>query len=141
MELVVRGTRVQVRVIVVNRMVDGIEVVMGMDVIGRLGGVAVSRDGIEFGRGVQSQGEDRRSVGVSLGEGNGPCGSEDKDFRAGARCAVGAQSQGGDSRPVGMSLGEGNGPCRIEDKDFCAEFDGTKWTVEWRWKGDPPVKE
>ena len=31
--------------------------------------------------------------------------------------------------------------CEIEDKDFKAEFDGEKWTVEWRWKGKPPVLE
>ena len=28
----------------------------------------------------------------------------------------------------------------IEDKDF-KEFDSKKWTVEWCWKGKPPVLE
>ena len=31
--------------------------------------------------------------------------------------------------------------CKIEDKDFKTEFDGEKWTVEWYWKGKPPVLE
>ena len=29
--------------------------------------------------------------------------------------------------------------CKIEDKDFEANFDGEKWTVKWKWKGEPPV--
>ena len=29
--------------------------------------------------------------------------------------------------------------CVIEDKDFHAEFNGTRWTVKWVWKGKPPV--
>ena len=28
---------------------------------------------------------------------------------------------------------------RIDDKDFEACFDGEKWTVGWKWKGDVPV--
>ena len=31
--------------------------------------------------------------------------------------------------------------CGIEDKDFKAEFNSEKWTVEWHWKGKPPVLE
>ena len=27
--------------------------------------------------------------------------------------------------------------CKIEDKDFEANFDGKKWTVKWKWKGEP----
>ena len=29
--------------------------------------------------------------------------------------------------------------CKIEDKDFEANFDGEKWMVKWKWKGEPPV--
>ena len=29
--------------------------------------------------------------------------------------------------------------CKIGDKDFEANFDGEKWTVKWKWKGEPPV--
>ena len=27
----------------------------------------------------------------------------------------------------------------LEDKDFEANFDGEKWTLKWKWKGEPPV--
>ena len=29
--------------------------------------------------------------------------------------------------------------CKIEDKDFEANFDREKWTVKWKWKGEPTV--
>ena len=56
------------------------------------------------------------------------------------RCAVSVkaacESGGGDRREAGV----GNRPCEIEDKDFHAEFDGERWTVEWKWKTEePPV--
>ena len=27
----------------------------------------------------------------------------------------------------------------LEDADFCAEFDGQRWEVAWKWKCDPPM--
>lgn len=27
----------------------------------------------------------------------------------------------------------------VEDSDFIANFDGTKWTVQWKWKAGEPV--
>ena len=29
-------------------------------------------------------------------------------------------------------------PIEINDPDFTGKFEGGKWTVAWRWKGDPP---
>ena len=29
--------------------------------------------------------------------------------------------------------------CKIEDKEFEANFNGKKWMVKWKWKGELPV--
>ena len=75
-ELWVCGRPVGVRAVVADRIIDGIGVVMGMDVIGQLGGVTVNEHGISFGT----------SQGVGLVAVNSPssndCVIEDEDFRA-----------------------------------------------------------
>ena len=42
MELIVQGVRLSVRAIVLGRIVDGVDVVMGMDAISQLGGVMIA---------------------------------------------------------------------------------------------------
>ncbi|XP_067931172.1 uncharacterized protein [Watersipora subatra] len=29
--------------------------------------------------------------------------------------------------------------CQVDDSDFTANFDGEKWTVSWKWKGNEPL--
>lgn len=33
----------------------------------------------------------------------------------------------------------GDSNLRVEDSDFIANFDGSKWTVQWKWKAEEPV--
>ena len=49
-ELKVAGVALSVRVIVADNILSGIDVVMGMDVIVRLGGVTVGEGAVAFGR-------------------------------------------------------------------------------------------
>ena len=75
-ELHVSGRSVRVRAVVADKVIDGIGVVMGMDVIGQLGGVTVNEHGISFGT-PQSVG----LVAINSPRGNN-CVIEDEDFRA-----------------------------------------------------------
>ena len=90
-EIKVRGVRVKVEAILMNRIIDGINVIIGMDVINEIGGVTIKEAEVKFGD---------------------------------VHCAVAA---------FRLNV------CKIEDKDFEANFDGEKWTVKWKWKGEPPV--
>ena len=103
-DLTVVGAPVRVFATVVDSIVDGVDVVLGMDVINRLGGVTIRGGRVEFGEG---------------------------------RCAL-ATGQKLEQDTSGAR--EGGSHCEIVDKDFTAVFDGSRWTVEWVWKGDqPPV--
>ena len=90
-EIKVRGVRVKVEAILMNRIIDGIDVIIGMDVINEMGGMTIKKAEVKFGD---------------------------------VHCAVAAHR---------LNV------CTIEDKDFEANFDGEKWTVKWKWKGEPPV--
>ena len=74
-----------------NRITDGIEVIIGMDVINEMGSVTIKEAEVKFGD---------------------------------VHCAMAAHR---------LNV------CKIEDKDFEANFDGEKWMVKWKWKGEPPV--
>ena len=77
-----------VQAIVVDCIVDGVDVGVGMDVIGRLGGVTVNRNGGEFGGvrstcpGYAAEERGRGSTESGSGERNAADRIEDKDFRA-----------------------------------------------------------
>ena len=90
-EIKVRGVRVKVEAILMNRIIDGIDVIIGMDVINEMRGVTIKEAEVKFGD---------------------------------VHCAVAVHR---------LNV------CKIEDKDFEANFDGEKWTVKLKWKGEPLV--
>lgn len=109
LDLVVAGTHVKVYAVVVDNIVDGVDVVLGMDVIDRLGGVMVTRFKVQFGE--------------HFGEGHSfPVLAAAKTVPVQESCKK-----------------EEEELCKIEDKDFKANFDGKNWTVEWSWKDQPPI--
>ena len=91
MEIKIRGIRVKVEAILMNRIIDAFDVIIGMDVINEMGGVTIKEAEVKFGD---------------------------------VHCAMAAHR---------LNV------CKIEDKDFEANFNGEKWTVKWKWKGEPPV--
>ena len=91
MEIKVCGVRVKVKAILMNHIIDGIDIIIGMDIINEMGGVTIKKAEVTF---------------------------ED------VHCAVAAHW---------LNV------YKIEDKDFEANFNGEKWTVKWKWKGEPPV--
>ena len=96
-DLTIGGEKITTTMTVVDKIVGNVDVVLGMDIIKRLGGVTVSDGTIQFGR--------VSCVIVSAG-----CEEERKE----------------EDRV-------------IVDKDFEAKFDGTDWTVRYRWKeGEKP---
>ena len=48
-EIKVRGLRVKVEVILMNCIIDGIDVIIGMDVINEMGGVTIKEAEVKFG--------------------------------------------------------------------------------------------
>lgn len=109
LDLVVAGTHVKVYAVVIDNIVDGVDVVLGMDAIDRLGGVLVTRFKVQFGD--------------HFGDGHFfPVLAAAKTVPVLETCKK-----------------EGEELCNIEDKDFKAKFDGKNWTVEWVWKDQPPI--
>lgn len=92
-KLKVNGELVDVSVIGTRQLLEGVDVVIGMDVISRLGPIKIV------------QGELR--------------------FSAMHSCSVASRQSLEDS---------------IEDRDFTAFFNGSHWSVKWKWKsGSPPM--
>lgn len=114
----VNGVLVSVNAVVSDSLLSDIGVVLGMDVITFLGGVLVNNGTVEFGLSrccaVQKETQPSRSTVLKV----------EKKRRV--------QSEGGPF--AGMEVRE-----VIEDQDFRAVFDGNIWTVEWKWKGNPPT--
>ncbi|KAK7083587.1 hypothetical protein SK128_018224, partial [Halocaridina rubra] len=77
MELLVGEKRVEINAVMADKIIEGIDVVMGMDVIGQPGGVVINKHGASFGtpHGVVL-------VAINSPKGNTHCVMEDKDFRA-----------------------------------------------------------
>ena len=48
-KLVVSGMKLNINAVVTDRMVEGIDLVLGMDAIRQLGGVLINSDGVDFG--------------------------------------------------------------------------------------------
>ena len=119
-ELTVQGVRLRLRVMVLRKVLDGIDVVMGMDAISQLGGVTIAdgREPITFGKELCLIAGSRVAGAVTVGSA-----TMETDV---AKC-----------RSVVAAVATES--FRIEDKDFIADFDGEKWVVEWVWKGELPV--
>ena len=71
-EIKVRGVRVKVEAILMNRIIDGIDVIIGMDVINEMGGVTIKEAEVKFGDVHSAVAAHRLNV----------CKIEDKDFEA-----------------------------------------------------------
>ena len=85
----------RIRALVAKELVCGVKVIIGVDVIARMGGVY---------------------IGPSL----------EVQFGGSRTCA---------------SLAAAKPPLQINDRDFVAIFDGSKWTIEWKWQnGEPNLK-
>ena len=95
--LEVGDEQLEVKCLVMPSLVDSFRTILGMDVVARLGGVAVSAGGVRFGR------------------------------EAAAKVAA------------AVTMAEETPVVEISDKDFEARFDGQKWTVGWKWRGETPV--
>ena len=146
-KLIVQGVRLSVRAIVLRRIIDGVDVVMGMDAISQLSGVTIAcgKEPVMFGKlpcltagSEVTVGLEERPEKVSEADGK-KVGSSWVAVDKGLRTE--AEKQTGRSVKVDAAMklnvgprrtGDGLGaePCRIEDKDFVAEFDGKKWIVE-----------
>ncbi|KAK7084571.1 hypothetical protein SK128_027349, partial [Halocaridina rubra] len=76
-ELLVGEKRVKVNAVVADKIIEGIDFVMGMDVIGQLGSVMIDKHGVSFGtpHGVSL-------VAINSLKGNTHCVIEDKGFSA-----------------------------------------------------------
>lgn len=82
-EIVVRNMPLRLRVIVLDRLISGIDVVLGLDAIDRLGGAIIAKGQVKFG----NQSAPGVTGSVTRGDTNQPskprpCLIEDDDFRA-----------------------------------------------------------
>ena len=98
--MTLEGYNLKVNCLVVERIFEGVDVILGMDVINRLGGVSVVNNCVKF-----------------LG------------------CKADSERIMNEGNVANVAVEE----LRVDDPDFEARFNGTVWTVRWRWKeGRPP---
>lgn len=127
------GSRVSVKIRVGDReldmqalalpnVVEGSDVLLGMDAIQFLGGVSVNANGkVHFGG----------------------CGGPKGDYRAGdddASCHGTRPERTSDRQEVSLgALRSDQAEIVIDDVDFTAVFDGNEWSVRWKWKNSNPT--
>ena len=111
-EVEVEGHIIQLMCLVVQDLVCGVDMILGLEGITQLGGMTMDENrNVRFGK--------------------GPCVAVGTDREGGKKMkspcvAVGAER-------------EGRKKMKIEDTDFLAEFDGMKWVISWKWKECEPM--
>ena len=81
LDLEVTGIPVRVRAVVIDSLVEGVDVVLGMELINQLGGVTICRNQVRFG-GLQCSAAVREELTPRGSMGGGACSIKDKDFTA-----------------------------------------------------------
>ena len=112
------GKVFSVSCIVAGRLLVGVDAILGVDVIERVGGIAVKGNTVQFLESASVGGvgvEDVKEKGTA-------CVADETD-----ECSM---MRAGDTTPPVISM---------TDEDFTASFDGTSWVVKWKWK-DKPVE-
>ena len=119
-------TKIMVDAIVSDSLFGDTMMLMGIDMINKLGGVTIFGDSVKFGS--ESETEIR---------------TEREENEAAVGCCVEAED-------IKSHLSFGGDQCVetaletthevIEDVDFKAVFDGKVWTIEWHWKDDKVPK-
>lgn len=131
-ELTVQGVQLSIRVIVLVKVIEGMDIVMGMDVISHLGGVTIGDGRVTFGK-VPVYCSRVESKELQCIAAVGDVGLEENITKV-------RDAEGPEKMMSKTTAAEPKAkPCKIVDKDFAAEFDGTKWVVEWFMKGEPPI--
>ena len=110
--IAIEGTVLWMSCIVAERLLDGVEAILGMNIVARLSGVMVKADRVVFL----------------------------KDASTGARVSRSAGSPGVMTRrrTEAAAVVTTVTPMTITDQDFTAHFDGAAWVVKWTWKDGPP---
>lgn len=107
---------VSVRCIVMDKMLNGAKIIIGMDVITLIGGICVDSSG---------------KVSPNM-----LCADVSNEYYSNGISCVSAESE--DVAEVDVKSSDE--VLVVEDVDFTATFDGTKWLVRWKWNsGDPPA--
>ena len=127
-ELTVQGIHLSVNAIILGRLVDGVDVVLGMDAINQLGGVVIAKgEPVKFGKVMKKCCLPVRNEGAQCAV------MVEKQKLEKSDEAKGKPRRSVDNKELRKE------PCKIDDKGFAARFDGERWEVEWLWKGDRPV--
>ena len=117
--LEIEGRQLNEEVIVADRLVPGVEAIIGLDVICELGGVFIDADGARFPA-IEKKKKERS------GKANGfnATAQEATENPVERVCEAADENREKVEREVGEKL-------IVGDQDFRAEFDGKEWTVEW----------
>lgn len=109
----INGVKKKLEVLVMDRMMNDIEIILGMDVISEFGGVNIGKNGIVFGvENIKSE-------------------TEEKIIKEDVVKKVGGKMEKSEIKK--------NLCCEIDDKDFSAIFDGSFWTIKWKWRRAEPI--
>ena len=110
--LEISGVKLQLDALVLNELVPGFDVLLGMDAISHLGGVTVSSEGLRFLGAIDKFDPPAKEFCCAV-----QTGSDDSSHPLSTR------------KPTALV---------VEVVDFSARFDGECWTVSWKWKDSAP---
>jgi transposase InsO family protein/predicted aspartyl protease len=117
--LTICGKELHVQCLVLDSLLTHFDIVLGMDIIEKLGGVSVAQGKAEFGLAAVAEvaNMDDKVRNVQLRE-KETVATKVSDLECNVRnCRI----------------------LELDDTDFSAWFDGQKWTVRWKWAGEVPV--
>lgn len=124
--LTVQGLQLSVKAIILRRLVEGIDMVLGMDAINQLGGVVIADgESVKFGKVMECLHDRTEEARCAV--------MVKRQQPAKSDVVTGTSNRGAADKELRLE------PCKIDDRDFAARFDGERWEVEWFWKGDRPV--
>lgn len=124
--LTVQGLQLNVKAIILRRLVEGIDMVLGMDAINQLGGVVIADgESVKFGKVMECLHDRTEEARCAV--------MVKRQQPAKSDVVTGTSNRGAADKELRLE------PCKIDDRDFAARFDGERWEVEWFWKGDRPV--
>ena len=127
--------------LVARKLVMGYSLLVGMDLVTKLGGVSVQSGTAVFLGEVSvaavasvATGSDRQEGPVDTAKG---CSCREADELSVDKLVVSDDTAGGRSHIESVEVSVDK--LVVSDDDFHAEFSGGRWTIEWKWLSEPPV--
>ncbi len=142
-ELAIGGHNLSMECLILSRLLPMAKLILGMDMVKKLGGVFIDGVNNEVKFGLSSHVAtycESRGISARDSEADRPTGDTAAQcsgdaMRACSSCHVSASEDGIVQQDGGVAAEE----LAIDDVDFSAYFDGSCWIVKWKWINEVPI--